>query len=105
MRQLGESLEVELIDRYSDMLDKQGGKCAPLGDQQPTGDGASSHVSGSRVAFPIGNGLMCMRAPQSPGLPESTTDSVDAGLRACVSKPPPLKSLQEPFDMSRVDKV
>jgi len=105
MRQLGESLEVELIDRYSYMLDKQEGKRAPLGDQQPTGDGASSHVSGSRVAFPIGNGLMFMHPPQSPGLPESTTDSADAGLPAFVSKLPPLKSLQESSDMSRVDKV
>jgi len=105
VRQLGESLEVELIDRYGYMLDKQGGERAPLGDQQPTGDGASSHESGSRVALPTGNGLMFMRAPQRPGLPENATDSVDAGLRACVCKLPPLKSLQESSDMSRVDKL
>jgi len=105
MRQLGESLEVELIERYSYILDKQGGKRAPLGAQQTTGDCASSHVSGSRVAFPIGNGLVFMRPPQSPDLPESTTDSVDAGLRACVSKLPPLEPLQESSDMSKVDKA
>jgi len=92
MRQLGESLEVELIDRYSYMLDKQGGQRAPLGDQQPTGAGASF-------------GLMFMQPPRSPGLPESTTDSVDVGLRTCASKLPPPKSLQESSDMSRVDKV
>jgi len=97
MRQLGDSLEAKLVERHSCMLNEQIGKRAPLGDRQLTVHGASSHASGSPVALPIGNGLMCVRPPQSPALPESNTDSIDARLVPTLL---PLKSLHESSDMS-----